>query len=186
MIEALLWLSVSLGSFYACNPTPDELTHVVICMFGLGLAGTGILAFAFTPRPQWLLLPVASLWVDSPLTLLNDGLLGYLWLAGVLKAFHLLDHALFATTVPVRRFLVARLGLRRLQRWVACEVIDTDAGARLLKWDFARDEAVVGVEVRCPSTGEVYVLRVPPNVRTCNQALAWTFNVPSYGPLKET
>lgn len=50
------------------------------------------------------------------------------------------------------------------------------------------DEPVVAVEVVCPSTGEDYLLRVPPETRTCREAVAWTFSLPSYqyAPLLET
>ena len=42
--------------------------------------------------------------------------------------------------------------------------------------------------VRCPSTGGRYLLRVPPTMKTCRQAVAWTagFDDPSlYRPLVE-
>ncbi|HEX7380479.1 MAG TPA: hypothetical protein VF278_25420 [Pirellulales bacterium] len=45
------------------------------------------------------------------------------------------------------------------------------------------------VVVRCPSTGQQYVLRVPPNMRTCRQAIAWTAgfdDAEKYQPLLET
>ena len=43
------------------------------------------------------------------------------------------------------------------------------------------------VQVTCPSTKREYMLRVPPNIRTCPEAVAWTFNLPEkdYAPLVE-
>lgn len=46
----------------------------------------------------------------------------------------------------------------------------------------------VYVEVTCPSTDRRYFLRVPPDMRTCHQAVAWTFGETeySYQPVDET
>lgn len=50
---------------------------------------------------------------------------------------------------------------------------------RLLSIDTPHDpdRRVVAVEVVCPSTGRRYLLRVPPSMRTCTQAVAWTFGI---------
>jgi hypothetical protein len=51
------------------------------------------------------------------------------------------------------------------------------------------DEAhPVYVEVTCPSTKRIYHLRVAPECKTCQEAVAWTFGVApgSYAPSKET
>lgn len=63
---------------------------------------------------------------------------------------------------------------RRLLRIIA--IRDTD------------EERPQYVEVRCPSTGRMYHLRVPPNVRTCTEAVAWTFRVDAdeYKPKVQT
>jgi hypothetical protein len=65
-------------------------------------------------------------------------------------------------------------GLRRLIR--ITEIKDTDG------------EHPTYVEVRCPSTGRMYHLRVPPSVRTCMEAVAWTFRetAQTYNPKVET
>lgn len=96
-------------------------------------------------------------------------------------------------TVRVRRRLIAWVGLRRLRSLVTSAVVDRDQDAqgmqrRLLVWDFVDDEPVVAVEVVCPSTGQDYLLRVPPTVRYCADAVAWTFemSVGSYHPQFET
>lgn len=47
----------------------------------------------------------------------------------------------------------------------------------------------VCVSVQCPSTGRRYLIRVPPNTRTCHQAAAWIagFDDPrKYNPIIET
>jgi hypothetical protein len=50
-------------------------------------------------------------------------------------------------------------------------------------------EDIVCVQVKCPSTGKLYLLRVPPGMQSCQQAVAWTagFTSPmSYQPLVES
>lgn len=41
------------------------------------------------------------------------------------------------------------------------------------------EQYYVYVEVTCPSTDRVYHLRVPPTIRTCSSAVAWTFDLDS-------
>ena len=68
---------------------------------------------------------------------------------------------------------------------------DRDAGGerQLLRVKLEGDEDLVCVSVSCPSTERRYLLRVPPTMRTCRQAVAWTagFDDPElYRPLVET
>ena len=68
---------------------------------------------------------------------------------------------------------------------------DTDAGSgrELLQVELANDESLVCVSVQCPSTGRRYLLRVPPTVTSCQEAVAWTagFDDPlDYRPIVET
>ena len=69
---------------------------------------------------------------------------------------------------------------------------DTDSrGNRRRLLDIAApnvpDRRIVLVEVICPSTGRVYLNRVPPTVRTCVEAVAWRVgvDVERYRPLVE-
>ncbi|GMU56704.1 MAG: hypothetical protein AMXMBFR33_58500 [Candidatus Xenobia bacterium] len=96
-------------------------------------------------------------------------------------------------TVRVRRRLVAWVGLKNLRSLSTAAVVDRDQDAqgmqrRLLVWDFVDDEPIVAVEVVCPSTGQDYLLRVPPTMVRCADAVAWTFemSVGSYHPQLET
>ncbi|WP_165220096.1 DUF6745 domain-containing protein [Aquisphaera insulae] len=91
-----------------------------------------------------------------------------------------------------RRVLLERVGLERFLTEAGAEVLDedTDAGGRrsLLRVSITNDEDLVAVLVHCPSTGGRYLLRVPPTMRTCRQAIAWTagFDDPDdYRPLVE-
>ena len=47
------------------------------------------------------------------------------------------------------------------------------------------DIAIKLLKVKCPSTGQNYVLRVPPESTTCEQARQWTFNLPLTTPPEE-
>jgi hypothetical protein len=51
------------------------------------------------------------------------------------------------------------------------------------------DEDLLCVSVICPSTARQYVIRVPPTMLTCRQAVAWVAgfdNPDDYRPLIET
>jgi hypothetical protein len=93
----------------------------------------------------------------------------------------------------LRRVLLERFGLERFMREANPRVLDRDRDAggerQLLHLTLEGDEDLVCVSVSCPSTGRRYLLRVPPSMRTCRQAVAWTagFNDPKlYRPLIET
>ena len=93
----------------------------------------------------------------------------------------------------VRRVMIERVGFEKLLREVRAEVIheDRDPGGQrqLLRVRLKDDEDLVCVSVRCPSTGRHYIIRVPPNMRTCHQAVAWTAGfdkADDYRPIAET
>ena len=92
-----------------------------------------------------------------------------------------------------RRVLLERFGLERFLTEANAEVLDEDrdiGGERkLLRVPMEGDEDLVCLLVHCPSTGGRYTLRVPPTMKTCRQAVAWTagFDKPElYQPLIET
>jgi hypothetical protein len=93
----------------------------------------------------------------------------------------------------MRRVMVERMGLNRFIAETHGEEVDADHDAggprRLLRIPFDGEDDLVCVVVCCPSTGQQYVLRVPPDVRTCRQAIAWTAgfdDADQYRPLAET
>jgi hypothetical protein len=103
------------------------------------------------------------------------------------------DEVLSERNAEVRRVMLERYGLDRFMRDAKAETLDedTDAGGRrrLLRLKLEGDEDLVCVTVICPSTDRQFVLRVPPGMRTCRQAIAWTagYDDPSkYKPLVET
>ncbi|MCI0456468.1 MAG: hypothetical protein L0Z62_05750 [Gemmataceae bacterium] len=93
----------------------------------------------------------------------------------------------------LRRVKLERCGFERFLQEAKAEVLDRDrdtGGPRqLLRVPLPGDEDLVCVSVYCPSTRRHYLLRVPPTLRTCRQAVAWTagFDDPDdYRPLMET
>jgi len=93
----------------------------------------------------------------------------------------------------LRRVMLARVGFQKFFQEVDAEILDTDqdpGGQRqLLRVPLEDDEALVCVSVNCPSTARQYLIRVPPLMKTCHQAIAWTagFNNPDdYRPFIET
>jgi len=92
-----------------------------------------------------------------------------------------------------RRVMLERYGLDRFMADARAETLDEDRDAggkrRLLRLRLEGDEDLVCVTVVCPSTGRQFVLRVPPGMRTCQQAVAWTagYDDPAvYNPAVET
>jgi hypothetical protein len=95
--------------------------------------------------------------------------------------------------VELRRVLLERMGYARFLAAAGARVLDADrdpGGERqLLTVPLRGDEPLVCVAVRCPSTGRRYIIRVPPETRTCRQAVAWIagFDDPdAYRPVAET
>ncbi|BAU91994.1 hypothetical protein MPPM_3389 [Methylorubrum populi] len=92
-----------------------------------------------------------------------------------------------------RRVMLERFGFETFMEAAEAEELDRDRDPggerRLLRVELNGDEPLVCVSVGCPSTGRRYFLRVPPAMRTCHQAVAWTagFDDPAeYDPLIET
>ncbi|WP_395749173.1 DUF6745 domain-containing protein [Prosthecobacter sp.] len=101
--------------------------------------------------------------------------------------------ALNESNAEVRRVMIERIGFERFLQECNARVLheDRDPGGprQLLQVELASDEPLVCVSVRCPSTGRHYLIRVPPTMRTCHQAVAWTAgfdNPDDYVPVVET
>jgi hypothetical protein len=95
--------------------------------------------------------------------------------------------------VTHRRVLLERFGLDRFMHEVGGLVLDRDRDAggerQLLSVPLPDDEPLHVLRVNCPSTAHVYMLRVPPHVRTCRRAAAWLAGFEherDYNPLIET
>ncbi len=95
--------------------------------------------------------------------------------------------------VTMRSILLSRMGLERFVNESRAIVADADRDSggerRLLRIPFENGDDCVCLEVRCPSTGKQYCLRVPPTTKSCRQAAAWVagFSDPAdYQPVVET
>ena len=93
----------------------------------------------------------------------------------------------------LRQVLLERVGLARFVDEAGATVVDQDHDAggerRLLRIAVDGAEDIVCVQVSCPSTAKCYLLRVPPDMYSCQQAVAWTAgfrNPDSYRPFAET
>ena len=93
----------------------------------------------------------------------------------------------------LRRVMIERVGFEKFLREVNAEVFhsDRDKGGerKLYRVELQNDEPIVVVSLLCPSTGRHYLVRVPPTMKTCHQAVAWTAgfdNPDDYAPIEET
>jgi hypothetical protein len=89
----------------------------------------------------------------------------------------------------LRCSLLNKMGYDKLLSKVKCNVIDKAAdGGQLIEVDTQVTEDFHGVDrlirmlkVICPSTGQAYVLRVPPAIASYDQARQWTFGMTEQG-----
>ena len=103
------------------------------------------------------------------------------------------DEVLNERNVEVRRVLLERVGFEAFIQRAHGHVVDqdTDPGGirQLVRVPLPDDEPLVCLSVRCPSTARRYIIRVPPDTRSCRHAAAWIagFDDPDeYRPLVET
>src|SRR5262249_13175899 len=83
-----------------------------------------------------------------------------------------------ARNAQFRGVMLERFGFERFMLEAGAAVVDRDRDAggerQLLRVTLEGDEDLVCVAVICPSTARRYLLRVPPTMQTCRQAVAWT------------
>lgn len=86
------------------------------------------------------------------------------------------------TNSEVQRALIEDMGLERFIREAGLEPVHKDETGFLYRvegkgkheWERRRGH-LCWVHVTCPSTGNDYMLAVPPNTRTAREGVAWTF-----------
>jgi antitoxin component YwqK of YwqJK toxin-antitoxin module len=105
--------------------------------------------------------------------------------AGRLRAMDILC----ISNVEIRRRCIEEIGYESLLDELEHSVIDRRADEELItiKWD-EWEEDICLVKVKCPSTGAFYTLRVPPGMKSVEEAVAWTFGMTGeeYSPVSET
>jgi len=153
-----------------------ELPEGIRVSSALDLSGTGITSLPASLSDVWLYwrgVPIDRRIAFSPETITAQEILR-------------------ERNVATRRVLLERMGLARFIAEAHGEQLDADedrGGPRLLvRIPLDGEDDLVCVIVRCPSTGHQYVLRVPPQMRSCREAIAWTAGVDAdqYQPLVET
>lgn len=93
------------------------------------------------------------------------------------------------SNVEIRRILLSNFGYKRFVEELGGTIIHTDGESELLLLRIRKDqEPLMVVKVQDSTTRETYILRVPPHVRTCKEAIAWTFSMDEseYNPVIET
>jgi antitoxin component YwqK of YwqJK toxin-antitoxin module len=105
--------------------------------------------------------------------------------SGALTAQYILN----IKNTALRRICLEELGYERFLMQVEHEIISQEGDCELVRinW-YKREEPICLVKVKCPSTGAYYTLRVPPRMKTVQDAVAWTFEMKAkeYNPEKET
>jgi len=99
------------------------------------------------------------------------------------------QHILKMRNAAVRRICLEEFGYARFLSQLSPTVIDKQGEQELVRLDWHRDEEPIYlVKVKCPTTGAFYTLRVPTEVKSVKEAVAWTFNVPEkeYQPQAES
>jgi len=104
------------------------------------------------------------------------------------------DDVLTERNAEIARVKLERLTVPNFITQSKAQTIDHDTDRQgyprnLLSIDIPNDpdRYLKVVQVTCPSTKRDYMLRVPPVIKTCAEAVAWTFNMPAkdYAPMVE-
>lgn len=94
--------------------------------------------------------------------------------------------------IEIRRLLLEQFGYEKFLKELKGVVVHSEGSSKLItidaKWAGRDEEPIKLVKVKCPSSGRMYVLRVSPNMKTCREAVASTFNLSTedYNPKIET
>ena len=95
--------------------------------------------------------------------------------------------------IEIRRIMLERFGIKRFMQESGAKKIGEDCFGVLLKRKIPGDEPIVVVQVdnstpEPDGTIKKYMLRVPPNIKSPQEGIAWTFGLQKheYEPIKET
>lgn len=89
----------------------------------------------------------------------------------------------------IRSLLLNQFGHERLFEELGGKLIHKKGDSQLMRLHLGKSqEDIQVVKVRDTTTKQVYLLRVPLTVKTCREAVAWTFGLDlnEYDPVKET
>ena len=172
-----------------CRATPALLTYEGICLV------------CSQPTEQKSDLALRLHCEDGPALSFSDGFQVYAW-HGVRVARHIIEspdeidarQILRERNLELRRVMMERLGPARFLKEISAKKIHEDKFGVLYRKELtAPEEPLVMVKVK-NSTPEPdgsfkdYFIRVPPNVKTAKEAVAWTFGVTEtvYAPDQES
>ncbi|MFX0094382.1 MAG: DUF6745 domain-containing protein [Candidatus Hodarchaeota archaeon] len=90
--------------------------------------------------------------------------------------------------VEIRRLLMDRFGFDKFVAEARARLLHRDGSSELVTINLRKEESLTFVKVRDSTTKQLYLLRVPSDVKTCREAIAWTFGLEEeeYDPIKET
>jgi len=94
-----------------------------------------------------------------------------------------LNEIIFAENETARRDYVAAYdgpqgkGLHGFLEAAGAEILHRDQAGVLVRALLPGADPLIAVIVKCPSTGQIYALRVPPYIRRARDAVAWTFDM---------
>lgn len=78
----------------------------------------------------------------------------------------------------IRRICVGEVGYEIFYSQLEHLLIDQEGEDELVMINWSKDEdPLYLLKIKCPSTGTFYTLRVPPDMKTIKEAVAWTFGV---------
>ena len=89
----------------------------------------------------------------------------------------------------IRRYLLKEYGYSQFFQELSGVVIHRQGDSELISLQIRKDEdPLIVIKVKDSTSGEIYILRVHPEVRTCQEAIAWTFGLQpdEYNPTVET
>jgi hypothetical protein len=99
------------------------------------------------------------------------------------------DEVTKINNATLRREALRIYGIEKFFKDMNAKVVDEDKKNQLLylKWHKS-EEPIMMVKVIDSTTKDVYLIRVPPEMKTVKQAVAWTFGMEEeeYHPVKET
>ena len=78
----------------------------------------------------------------------------------------------------LRRICLQEMGYARFLAGIKYDTIDRRRNLELIRVNWRRgEEPLCLIKVKCPSAGVFYALRVPPDIKTVPEAVAWTFDL---------
>jgi hypothetical protein len=159
--------------------------------FGIGLWNNNIICQyngrrrVFTPKTFFLKPRLIKTQEDEIRNELNQLMLFIEQKHGTLRARDITS----CRNAEYRRILMQRFGYEKFLKEMDGIVIHREGENSLVRIDWHRDEQPMKlVRVKDASTDRFYVLRVPPETKTCREGISWTFglNESEYHPVKET